>query len=149
LVAVGGFLQPLAVSVGASQDGKTEPLDTSQTGVGWRALIESKGAVTWPATIREKHEVAIPRGWFRSQPPTNFQGEDVMKLGATGKFPHGSLGPNDEGALQMGVSHDSNGNVHMNFGKHVSWIAFPSEQAIELAKLILRHAGAKKVEITL
>jgi hypothetical protein len=32
MVAVSGLLQPLAVSVGASQDGKTEPLDTSQTG---------------------------------------------------------------------------------------------------------------------
>lgn len=40
-----------------------------------------------------------------------------MKLGATGKFPDGSLGPHDEGALQMAVAHDSKGLVHVNFGK--------------------------------
>jgi hypothetical protein len=71
------------------------------------------------------------------------------KFGATGKFPRGSLGPHDEGGLQMGVAHDEHGNVIMNFGKPVAWIAFPPEQAIELAKLILHHAGAKKIEITL
>jgi len=72
-----------------------------------------------------------------------------MKLGATGEFPRGSLGPHDEGELQMGVAHDADGNVHINFGKEVAWLAFPQEEAIEFAKLILRHAGAKKVEITL
>jgi len=72
-----------------------------------------------------------------------------MKLGATGQFPRGMLGPSDEGALQMGVAHDSKGNVILNFGKEVSWIGMPAEQAIEFAKLIMRHAGAKKIEITL
>jgi hypothetical protein len=72
-----------------------------------------------------------------------------MKFGATGKFPHGSLGEGDEGELKMGVAHDWDGNVHVNFGKSIRWFALPSEQAIELAKLILAHAGAKKVEITL
>jgi len=72
-----------------------------------------------------------------------------MKLGATGKYPHGTLGPHDEGALQMAVAHDSTGNVHVNFGKDLSWFAMPPEQAINFAKLILRHAGAKKVEIEL
>ena len=71
-----------------------------------------------------------------------------MKLGATGKFPLGSLGPDDEGELKMGVAHDSDGNVHVNFGKEIRWFALPQDQAIKLAKLILRHAGAKKVEIT-
>jgi hypothetical protein len=72
-----------------------------------------------------------------------------MKLGATGKFPLGSLGPEDEGELRMGVAHDSNGDVHINFGTPITWFAMPSDQAIKFAKLILHHAGAKKVEITL
>ena len=72
-----------------------------------------------------------------------------MKLGATGEYPHGSLGPHDEGALNMGITHDSQGNVHVNFGMAIAWFALPPEQAIELAKLILRHAGIKKVELTL
>lgn len=71
------------------------------------------------------------------------------KLGATGEFPEGSLGPHDEGALKMGVAHDSKGNVHRNFGKEISWFAVPPEQAIELGKLLMRHAGAKKIEVPL
>lgn len=72
-----------------------------------------------------------------------------MKFGATGQYPDGSLGPHDEGALQMGVAHDSKGTVILNFGKEVSWIGMPPEQAINFARLILRHAGVKKVEIEL
>jgi hypothetical protein len=73
----------------------------------------------------------------------------MNKLGATGKFPHGSFGPHDEGELRIGVTHDNRGNVHVNFGKDVSWFALPDHQAIELARLILRHAGAKQVDVTL
>lgn len=72
-----------------------------------------------------------------------------MKFGATGEYPEGSLGPHDEGALRMGVAHDSKGTVILNFGKEVSWVGFPPEQAINLARMILKHAGAKKVEIEL
>ena len=71
------------------------------------------------------------------------------KLGATGSFSKGSLGPHDEGDIRMAVAHDSKGNVHMNFGKDISWFAVPPEQAIELGKLLMRHAGAKKIEVTL
>ena len=71
------------------------------------------------------------------------------KLGATGTFSRGSLGPNDEGDINMAVAHDSIGLVHVNFGKEVSWFAVPPEQAIELGKLLIRHAGAKKIEVTL
>lgn len=72
-----------------------------------------------------------------------------MRFGATGKYPHGLLGPQDEGELSMGVSHDSKGLVHINFGKDIAWLAMPQEQAVEFAKLILLHAGAKKVEVML
>jgi hypothetical protein len=71
------------------------------------------------------------------------------QLGATGTFSQGSLGPHDDGDIKMAVAHDSKGLVHMNFGKDISWFAVPPEQAIELGKLLMRHAGAKKIEITL
>lgn len=70
-----------------------------------------------------------------------------MKFGPTGKFPQGMLGPSDEGELNMGIAHDSKGTVIVNFGK--AWFGLPPAQAIEFAKLIMRHAGVKKVEITL
>jgi len=73
----------------------------------------------------------------------------AAKLGATGKFPDGKLTPNDEGELQLGLASDSAGRVHFNFGKPIAWFAMERGQAIDLARLILRHAGVKKVEIEL
>ena len=72
-----------------------------------------------------------------------------MKLGATGEYPNGALGPHDEGAINIGVTHDSKGTVILNFGKEVSWIGMPPEQAIQFASLIMRHAGARQVDIKL
>lgn len=72
-----------------------------------------------------------------------------MKFGPTGDFPEGRLGPDDEGGLRIGITHDTKGNVIINFGKHISWIGFGPEQAIQLAKTIMKHAGAKKIEVTL
>lgn len=71
----------------------------------------------------------------------------MNKLGATGKYPNGSLGPHDEGELQVGIAHDSKGTVIIDFGKDVSFIGFPQEDAINFAKLILKHAGAKKIKV--
>lgn len=71
------------------------------------------------------------------------------RLGATGEYPHGKINPDDEGALNVGVAADGMGNVHVDFGKPVSWFTMPSEQAINFAKLILTHAGAKNIEIEL
>ena len=72
-----------------------------------------------------------------------------QQFGALGTYSDGSLGAHDKGDLKMGVAHDSKGNVHLNFGKEISWFAVPPAQAITLAKLLLTHAGAKKIEITL
>lgn len=69
------------------------------------------------------------------------------KIGPTGRFPQGKMSPADDGELAFGVARDSQGNVHINFGKPVSWLAMPPELAIEMAKMLLRHAGATKVEI--
>jgi hypothetical protein len=71
----------------------------------------------------------------------------VVKLGGTGKFPDGSLGPHDEGELKMAIAVDRHGNIHFNFGKDVSWFALPKGQAIDFAKTILTKAGAKKIEV--
>lgn len=72
-----------------------------------------------------------------------------MKIGATGKFPDGKMHPGDEGELRFAVGRDANGLIHINFGKFVDWVAMPKENAIELAKTLLKHAGAKKIEIEL
>jgi hypothetical protein len=70
-------------------------------------------------------------------------------FGPTGDFPRGKLRPDDEGGLNIGIAHDSDGTVIINFGTDVSWLGLPPDQAREFAKLILIHSGAKKIEITL
>jgi hypothetical protein len=67
-------------------------------------------------------------------------------FGATGDFPMPAIDDSDEGALQMGVAYDEvNGLVRLDFGTSVAWLALPPPEAMELAKLLLRKAGAKTV----
>lgn len=73
----------------------------------------------------------------------------MMKIGATGKFPDGKMHPGDEGELRFAIARDARGNVHVDFGKNVSWFALPPVLAVELAIALAKHAGAKKIEIEL
>lgn len=72
-----------------------------------------------------------------------------MRAGATGTLPDGiSRRSGDEGALNIAISDkDSDGLIHVDFGKPIAWFAMPSENAINLAKMILRKAGAKSVTV--
>lgn len=69
-------------------------------------------------------------------------------LGPTGEFPRGQLGPNDQGALRIAVT-TWEGVVRIDFGTPVAWFGLPPDQAIEFAKNIMKHAGAKKVSVIL
>lgn len=69
------------------------------------------------------------------------------KLGATGRYPDGSLGADDEGELAMRMARDERGYVHIDFGKPVTWFALPREQAIEFAKLMLKHCGIEMTPV--
>ncbi len=65
-----------------------------------------------------------------------------MIFGSTGKYPDGKLNESDEGEIVFGVAADTNNNVVIiNFGKPVMWLGLPQATAIQLAKLILKHAG--------
>lgn len=65
------------------------------------------------------------------------------KLGATGEFPFGSLGPDDEGALQLAIG-EREGNVFIDFGKPVAWLAMPADQAMAFADVIMTKARILK-----
>jgi hypothetical protein len=78
-----------------------------------------------------------------------FQPWNKRPFGATGTFPQGVLNDQDQGALKIGVAFDKlTGLVHLEFGKPVAWTAFPPEMAAQLARTLLKHAGAKKIEIS-
>lgn len=79
----------------------------------------------------------------------DFKPWNKRDFGATGTFPQGVLNDDDQGALKIGVAFDKkDGLVHLNFGKPVAWTAFPPEMATQLARTLLKHAGAKKIEIS-
>lgn len=65
------------------------------------------------------------------------------RLGATGNFPLGKLNRDDEGELTMAVGVEA-GNVRIEFGKEVKWLALPPKQAIELASAIIEKAQTIK-----
>jgi hypothetical protein len=65
----------------------------------------------------------------------------------TWTFPRRSFELNPKDAASITVSSDRDGNVHIMFGKEVTWFAMPAKQAIEIAKLILHHAGVKKMKV--
>ena len=72
----------------------------------------------------------------------------ALGLGPTGEFPDGVARPGDRGALRFAISDpDSNGNIHIDFGCEVTWLALPRENVVDLCRVLLRKAGARKVEI--
>jgi hypothetical protein len=88
--------------------------------------------------------------WPEIEALKQFQPWNKRPFGATGTFPEGVLNSDDQGALKIGVAFDKkDGLVHVNFGKPVAWTAFPPEMAIQLARTLLKHAGARKVSIEL
>jgi len=88
--------------------------------------------------------------WSEIEPADllNFKPWNKRDLGATGTFPQGVLNDDDQGALKIGIAYNKrDGLVHLNFGKPIAWTAFAPEMAVNLARMLLKHAGAKKVEI--
>lgn len=79
----------------------------------------------------------------------NFKPWNKRPVGATGTFSQGALNDDDQGDLRLGVAYDKlDGIVRVEFGKPVAWLGLPPPQAIEFAKLILKHSGASKIEVT-
>lgn len=76
-----------------------------------------------------------------------FQPWNKRVLGTTGAFPEGRLGEDDEGELRFGIARDGD-IVRLDFGKPVAWMGLPSATAVELGKMLLTKAGAKKIEIS-
>lgn len=61
------------------------------------------------------------------------------KLGATGEFPRGKIAPEDEGELTIAIG-AWRGIVRIDFGKRITWVGMPPEQAREMARRLIKHA---------
>jgi hypothetical protein len=64
-----------------------------------------------------------------------------LELGATGRTPDGSVHETDEGEIRFGIAHDPNKRlVILNFGKPVTWVGMPPEQARDLGNSLIEHS---------
>jgi hypothetical protein len=74
-----------------------------------------------------------------------FKPWNKRRFGATGEFPQGKLNDSDEGSLKIGIAYDKlNGVVHVEFGKPVTWLGLPPNEAIAFANSILMKAREAK-----
>jgi len=67
------------------------------------------------------------------------------RLGATGEYPRGNLGPGDEGGLGIAVGAymtTLGPKVRVDFGTPVAWIGFDPDQARQLGETLIKHAEA-------
>lgn len=77
-----------------------------------------------------------------------FKPWNKREVGASGQFPMGRISDDDEGELRLAVAYDPiDGIVRLEFGKPVAWLGLPKENAIALARSLLRHAGVKQVTL--
>jgi len=61
------------------------------------------------------------------------------KLGKTGQFPPGKASAHDEGSLNFAIG-ERDGNVLIDFGTPVKWMAMPPEQAVAMAQTLIAKA---------
>lgn len=64
---------------------------------------------------------------------------DAFRPGPTGRFPKGKLNDDDEGELLFMIGKE-NGNVVLDFGKPVTWLGLPPEDAVSLAEALVQAA---------
>jgi hypothetical protein len=66
------------------------------------------------------------------------------QIGPTGDFPHGKLADDDEGGINVAISRhiapDGSQMVRLDFGKPVTWLSLPREQALAFAAAINWYA---------
>ena len=106
-------------------------------------------SVTLKGPIMSHHSNVPPSKQFldRFSGLIDKQTLDEMKayqsqsLGATGEFPRGKLDESDEGEIRIAVSSNvESETVVLAFGKSIEWVGMTPQQAVEIAKCLIRHA---------
>lgn len=63
------------------------------------------------------------------------------RIGPTGRFPRGRIGPHDEGEIQLAISTDvASQTIILHFGKATAWIGLGVAEARALADVLVKHA---------
>lgn len=53
----------------------------------------------------------------------------------------GRIGPDDDGDIALAIGSDPDKElVIIDFGKEVTWLAMPPQQAVEIAQMLIKHA---------
>ena len=76
---------------------------------------------------------------------------DDKKPGPTGRFPNGMSAPDDKGELRTAIS-IKGGNIVLEFGYAVDWLALPPNQALVLAAELIKKsavAGGGPVDVAI
>jgi hypothetical protein len=60
-------------------------------------------------------------------------------LGATGEYPHGTTGPEDQGELKAAV-YIKNNRLFINFGKQLSWLALTKQESLAFGNGLVKKA---------
>jgi hypothetical protein len=61
-----------------------------------------------------------------------------MRLGATGEYPDGKIGENDEGELRFAIAADpATGKVFIDFGKSIRSLGLTAKQASDFADMLV------------
>ena len=91
-------------------------------------------------TVTPPKGVKVPAQYVCLQCAQKAEEAQRLGLGATNSYPEGKLNKDDEGGVVFKVGTE-NGQVTINFGKPIVWIAFSPMQAIEIAKILITRAN--------
>lgn len=60
------------------------------------------------------------------------------ELGATGRFPRGHHGKDDEGEISLGMR-IRHGTIEIHFGKPVAWVGLGPDEAAAFIQMLNKH----------
>lgn len=156
-------LEHFTVAIYSSRSGQEGGIEAMKAAV-WKWWGDARGAysatrdefaqIQWPTekppalVTLDDRAITFDGTWPPIAELRAFQPWNKKPLGARNSFSQGKLNEDDGGDIAIGIAYDKvDGIVRMDFGKPVAWLGFPPPQAVELAKLILKNAGAKTITV--
>lgn len=87
------------------------------------------------------------RSLFEKEQESRQRFSDQVAGRAKRQWSDGRAGPEDDGDLAFAIGpHPDKDLVVLDFGKDVTFVAMPPQQAVELAQMLIKHARALSKE---